>query len=295
MENEPFFLQQLVRRVTRQVFVVLHCNSWNKALIKQLNAHIEKSILDKSTSTGFLMHFTEIFLDELAKVNYCDKQIKIVGWLKLNAYKTGICIGWLDTFIIYVFLTLSCSITNGEYHLVNLSQLIHALKDTWKVGLFGGYAYWHVIIIYISLISLLVDARTTNSVTIFHFVHFYGQVSVGKISRSKVTLLIQPFAMCVAARRDPNIINHTIKHIFDALLYQSDLGRAYTEKFEAWKGVSSLIPKKLERLSIDILFFFFSHSTDGISWHVHRRIRTGNWRKFRGHGRKWRRGRAVER
>ncbi|XP_037049096.1 ribosomal RNA processing protein 1 homolog isoform X2 [Bradysia coprophila] len=119
----------LVRRVTRQIFVVLHGHKWDKKLIKQLNEHVEKSILDKSTSIGFLMHFTEIFLDELAKV------------------------------------------------------------------------------------------------------------SVGKISRSKVTLLLQPFAMCVATQRDPKIVAHTIKHIFDGLLYQSDLGRAYTEKFEAWKNM----------------------------------------------------------
>lgn len=59
---------QLVRRVTRQVFVVLHRNKWDRKLIKQLNEHVEKSILDKSTSIGFLMHYTEIFLDELAKV-----------------------------------------------------------------------------------------------------------------------------------------------------------------------------------------------------------------------------------
>lgn len=69
----------------------------------------------------------------------------------------------------------------------------------------------------------------------------HKKVTVGKIVRSKVTLLIQPFAMCVAVQRDQKIVGHTIKHIFDALLYQSDLGRVYQEKFDAWKSVNAII------------------------------------------------------
>ncbi|KAJ6637031.1 Ribosomal RNA processing protein 1 like [Pseudolycoriella hygida] len=137
MDKEWFGIDQwridkfmmLVRRVTRQCFVILHNNKWDRKLIGQLNSYVEKIIANKSSSIGFLMHFIEIFLDEIAKV------------------------------------------------------------------------------------------------------------TAGKISKSTITLLIQPFAMCIGIQRDPKIVSHTIKHIFDALLYQSDLGRAYTEKFEAWKNM----------------------------------------------------------
>lgn len=63
------FSLQLVRRVTRECFVVLHKRKWDKTLIKQLNEHIERTIRDKSSDTEFLVHYTEIFLDELAKVS----------------------------------------------------------------------------------------------------------------------------------------------------------------------------------------------------------------------------------
>ncbi|KAJ6638831.1 Ribosomal RNA processing protein 1 like [Pseudolycoriella hygida] len=122
-------MMMLVRRVTRQCFVVLYRRKWDKTLIKQFNEHVEKILMDKSSCAGFLMHFTDIYLDEIAKV------------------------------------------TNG------------------------------------------------------------------KISKSRVTLLIQPFMMCVAINRDGSIVSHTIKNIFDALLYQSDLGREYMEKFDAWKSM----------------------------------------------------------
>lgn len=88
---------------------------------------------------------------------------------------------------------------------------------------------------------------------------YFLQVSVGDIPSSKVTMLIQPFAMCVATQRDQKIVGHTIKHIFDALLYQSDLGRTYTEKLEAWKSVSFDSSFRSFRTMYNILY-----SIDGI-------------------------------
>lgn len=52
---------------------------------------------------------------------------------------------------------------------------------------------------------------------------------------SSVTALIKPFAAYIAKPRDPKLAQHAVKHIFNSLLFQSELGREYQEKFEAWK------------------------------------------------------------
>lgn len=81
--------------------------------------------------------------------------------------------------------------------------------------------------------------------------------------------------MCVATQRDAKIVGHTIKHIFDALLYQSDLGRAYTEKLEAWKSVSfsrllrfdKTIYWKLKRFAHSNRWVFLAHPSTVWKWY----------------------------
>lgn len=45
----------------------MHNNEWHDILIKHLAKHVEEIISDRPTSCGFLMDFTAIFLEELAK------------------------------------------------------------------------------------------------------------------------------------------------------------------------------------------------------------------------------------
>lgn len=65
---KPVYIQ-LVRRVTRQMFAVLHKHNWNPKYIDLLNTQLEKTVLKNTASIGFLMHFTDIFLEEVAKVS----------------------------------------------------------------------------------------------------------------------------------------------------------------------------------------------------------------------------------
>ncbi|XP_059619239.1 ribosomal RNA processing protein 1 homolog [Phlebotomus argentipes] len=73
-----------------------------------------------------------------------------------------------------------------------------------------------------------------------HFLDLYleevAKVSGGSIKRATVTSLIRPFVTILARINDTRITVAVVKNIFHNLLYQSDLGRQYREKFEVWKS-----------------------------------------------------------
>lgn len=117
----------LVRRVTRQVLTILHNLHWDPDVIELLNTQVESTVLRKTESIGFFMHFTEIFMEETAKVSF------------------------------------------------------------------------------------------------------------GNIPESSITDLVKPYATFIAKTRDFKLARHVVKHIFNNLLFQSELGREYKDKFDAWK------------------------------------------------------------
>lgn len=63
------------------------------------------------------------------------------------------------------------------------------------------------------------------------------QISEGKIPKNMVTELIRPFVIYLASAIDQRQIKHIVKNIFRYLIFQSDVGMDYTEKFQAWKNV----------------------------------------------------------
>lgn len=75
-----------------------------------------------------------------------------------------------------------------------------------------------------------------------HFVELFfeevGKVSVGEIEADAVTELLKPFMFYVASQSDYKLIHCVTKHVFNYLLFQSEAGREYKEKFDAWKAVS---------------------------------------------------------
>lgn len=119
----------LVRRCARQMLVLVHQHSWPLELVELLNSQLSQSVLRSSASIGFFMHFTELWLEEVAKV------------------------------------------TQGE---------------------------------------LPVEA---------------------------VTCLLQPFGAYLGRPRDAKLCRHVVKHVFNYLLFQSEMGREYQDRFEAWKSV----------------------------------------------------------
>lgn len=118
----------LVRRVIRQMLVLLDQNGWPVELLEKLNAELSSTVLRSSCCVGFFMHVTELWLEEVAKI------------------------------------------------------------------------------------------------------------SKGDIGVEAVSMLVRPFGVYLARPRDPKLCRHVVKHVFNYLLYQSELGREYQERFEAWKS-----------------------------------------------------------
>ncbi|CAD6227372.1 GSCOCG00006142001-RA-CDS [Cotesia congregata] len=73
----------------------------------------------------------------------------------------------------------------------------------------------------------------------FHIIEIFmeelAKVSEGNIPEDIVTDLLRPFAKYLGSLRDEREIRHVTKHIFRYLIFQSDVGMEYMEKFDAWR------------------------------------------------------------
>lgn len=63
-----------------------------------------------------------------------------------------------------------------------------------------------------------------------------AKISEGNISEDVVTKFIKSFVMYFVVMDDARQIKHLMKHIFRYLIFQSDTGIDYMEKFQAWKA-----------------------------------------------------------
>ncbi|KAK9300159.1 hypothetical protein QLX08_007077 [Tetragonisca angustula] len=63
-----------------------------------------------------------------------------------------------------------------------------------------------------------------------------AKISSGNISEDIVTELIKPFISYFILMDDEKQIKHVMRHIFRYLIFQSDIGIDYMEKFKAWKN-----------------------------------------------------------
>lgn len=77
-----------------------------------------------------------------------------------------------------------------------------------------------------------------------HFVELFfeevAKISKGEIEPNSVTKLLIPFMFYVASQTDYKLIQFVVRHVFNYLLFQSELGREYKEKYDAWKSVSCM-------------------------------------------------------
>lgn len=75
-----------------------------------------------------------------------------------------------------------------------------------------------------------------------HFTELFpeevAKVSNGNIEESTITDLLAPFMHYVASQIDYKLIQFVVRHVFNHLLFQSECGREYKEKYDAWKTVS---------------------------------------------------------
>lgn len=75
-----------------------------------------------------------------------------------------------------------------------------------------------------------------------HFAELYmeelAKVSEGQITTDRVSLLLRPFMLFVAKQTDYKQIQFVVRSVFNHLLFQSEAGREYKDKYDAWKSVS---------------------------------------------------------
>lgn len=75
-----------------------------------------------------------------------------------------------------------------------------------------------------------------------HFCDFFveelSKVSAGDISEDRVYLFLEPFMLYMTKLNDGFLIAHVKKTVFYQLLFQSELGQEYEEKFDIWKQVN---------------------------------------------------------
>ncbi|KAM7348039.1 ribosomal RNA processing protein 1 homolog Nnp-1 [Cochliomyia hominivorax] len=88
--------------------------------------------------------------------------------------------------------------------------------------------------------TVLFENVSAKGLTMHYFDIFFeelAKVSEGNISAEQVSMFVQPFIKFMATQRDFNLISHCRTRVFYHLLYQSGLGREYSEKYNAWKDM----------------------------------------------------------
>ncbi|XP_046743593.1 ribosomal RNA processing protein 1 homolog [Diprion similis] len=86
--------------------------------------------------------------------------------------------------------------------------------------------------------DLLVESKATIGFSL-HVTELYmeelAKVSGGDVPEDVVVEFVRPFAVHLATMNDEREIRHVMKHVFRYLIFQSDAGLDYMEKFEAWR------------------------------------------------------------
>ncbi|KAI9590518.1 ribosomal RNA processing protein 1 homolog [Glossina fuscipes] len=86
--------------------------------------------------------------------------------------------------------------------------------------------------------SVLRENVTARGLTMHYLDIFFeelAKVSNGEISAEQVNYFIKPFVHFMATQQNYHLISCCRSRIFYHLLYQSSLGREYSEKYNAWK------------------------------------------------------------
>ncbi|XP_051168130.1 ribosomal RNA processing protein 1 homolog [Leptopilina boulardi] len=99
------------------------------------------------------------------------------------------------------------------------------------------------------------------------FMEELAKVSNGLINEDIVTELVRPFAVYLSSIDDARQMRHIVKNIFRYLIFQSNIGMDYLEKFDAWRkagfpcGVIDVM-KKVELSDSETDLNNISHSSD---------------------------------
>ncbi|XP_017075533.2 ribosomal RNA processing protein 1 homolog [Drosophila eugracilis] len=87
-------------------------------------------------------------------------------------------------------------------------------------------------------LSVLSEQPKSRGMTMHYLDVFFEELAKaadGEISAAQVNLFLRPFVTYMATQRDAKLVAQCRTRVFYHLLYQSDLGREYSEKYNAWK------------------------------------------------------------
>ncbi|XP_014485003.1 PREDICTED: ribosomal RNA processing protein 1 homolog isoform X2 [Dinoponera quadriceps] len=89
------------------------------------------------------------------------------------------------------------------------------------------------------ILEKLFQCPQTNLGLSLHITEIYleelAKIGDGDLPEEAVVELIRPFVVYLATTKDERQMKHIMKHIFRYLIFQSDVGIEYREKFEAWR------------------------------------------------------------
>ncbi|XP_017047928.1 ribosomal RNA processing protein 1 homolog [Drosophila ficusphila] len=86
--------------------------------------------------------------------------------------------------------------------------------------------------------SVLSEQPKSRGMTMHYLDIFFEELAKaadGEISAAQVNLFLRPFVTYMATQRDAKLVAQCRTRVLYHLLYQSDLGREYSEKYNAWK------------------------------------------------------------
>ncbi|XP_016998535.2 ribosomal RNA processing protein 1 homolog [Drosophila takahashii] len=87
-------------------------------------------------------------------------------------------------------------------------------------------------------LSVLSEQPKSRGMTMHYLDVFFEELAKaadGEITAAQVNLFLRPFVTYVATQRDAKLVAQCRTRVLYHLLYQSDLGREYSEKYNAWK------------------------------------------------------------
>ncbi|KAH8308072.1 hypothetical protein KR059_005941 [Drosophila kikkawai] len=86
--------------------------------------------------------------------------------------------------------------------------------------------------------SVLSEQPKSRGLTMHYLDIFFEELAKaadGEITAAQVNVFLRPFVTYLATQRDPKLVAQCRTRVLYHLLYQSDLGREYSEKYNAWK------------------------------------------------------------
>lgn len=166
----------------------------------------------------------EELADDLASLVHCFSDVK-VGVQFYQIFLETMCLEWfgIDQWRIDKFMMLVRRATR---------QMLMVLKNSeWQeeyIKLFSD-----------ALHATIFEINKCPKGLLLHVCDFIieeiSKVSEGDIPEDKLHLILEPFLIYLSKQTDGVILNHIRKAIFYQLLFQSELGQAYSEKFDIWK------------------------------------------------------------